>query len=626
MALSLVQAQPANGAEARLLNRLLLLMSKTNEPMAMGDALGNLLDVNQAMCLLMNASREQLLRMRVPDFIVAGEETALRNRSLRKETGTVDGEIDVRRPDGSEFHARFWDVEVQLEGGGARNFIGLSTDATALDSQETNAILRTHFDDSPDGKLIVDANGRTIYANLNHRVIWGLEDVDLQVPFAQRRQNTYLRMSDPSPFKEMFRAIEEDPKSYFECTVHLVTGQSMEVRSVPIVAKSGTLLGRSFSTRDITTEQQREMELRESETRYRSLVSSLPVGVVMHFTDNRIGATNEAAERILGMTRDELLGLSAFDPRWHPIWEDGSPMAPDEHPSVITMTTGEPCKDVVVGLNHVQGAVRWMLVNSVALRDAQGAITGTVISFQDITEQRHAQAALLQTRTAEAFNALASGVAHKVNNSLTTIVGNAYIAGLPENVPAETIESLAEVMAAATDATALVRDLLALSGGARTVPQPVDISKGVQQAVGQLAFNEAERISLALDYSLPSAVFDARALEQVTTIFLRNALEAGTKVTLSTRLEFRTHNRPALTCSTNPAATGHYVAVEVRDDGPGLDPEIVARIFQPFVSTKFAGRGLGLAAAAGIAGSYHSVIEMESSPAGCLARLLIPIR
>ena len=289
---------------------------------------------------------------------------------------------------------------------------------------------------SPDGKLVVDNGGHTIYANQRHLDLWRLTREDMALPFEGRWPKTAANLANPVQFVEMQRAVREGESGQpFE--IETVDGRVIEVRSVALHGDGTRESARSYTTRDITAQRRAERDLRESETRYRTLVSSLPVGVVMQYADGRIGECNAAAERILGLSRGQLLGLSSFDARWHCVDEDGAPIAPDEHPAVVTLRTGEPCHNVVMGVYHVSGTLHWLLVNSEPIASPDGGVEAAVVSFQDVTEQRLGQSALIQSRTAEAFNALASGVAHKINNSLTSIVGNAYLAGLPAGVPDE---------------------------------------------------------------------------------------------------------------------------------------------------------------------------------------------
>ncbi len=146
---------------------------------------------------------------------------------------------------------------------------------------------------------------------------------------------------------------------------------------------------------------QAEGELRASELLYRSVVDNLAKGVVVQDAAGRIIASNPAAREILGLTVDQVTGLTSFDAQWRAIWADGTPTDGNDHPATITRTTGRAVTDVVMGVRHSSGVTRWLQVSSRPLRDtADDTISGVVVSFRDITERRRSDQAL---RDAEAL-------------------------------------------------------------------------------------------------------------------------------------------------------------------------------------------------------------------------------
>jgi diguanylate cyclase (GGDEF)-like protein/PAS domain S-box-containing protein len=138
--------------------------------------------------------------------------------------------------------------------------------------------------------------------------------------------------------------------------------------------------------------QESSQELRESEARYRGVVSTLGEGIVVQDADGRIVECNAAAERLLGLSRDELTGLASADPRWHALHEDGSPFPGEAHPAMVTLRTGHPCRGVVMRVRTDLREDRWILINTEPLtRPRDGAPYGVVASFTDITDVHRAQ-------------------------------------------------------------------------------------------------------------------------------------------------------------------------------------------------------------------------------------------
>jgi diguanylate cyclase (GGDEF)-like protein/PAS domain S-box-containing protein len=129
---------------------------------------------------------------------------------------------------------------------------------------------------------------------------------------------------------------------------------------------------------------------------YRQAFEALAVGMVMQRADGVITLCNAAAERILGLSRDQLLGRASTDPRWRAIREDGSDFPGDQHPAMVCLATGKPQRDVVMGVLKPDGSPRWLLINSEPLANTSGA-SAVLTSFIDITAQRQAEAAQLES-------------------------------------------------------------------------------------------------------------------------------------------------------------------------------------------------------------------------------------
>ncbi len=150
---------------------------------------------------------------------------------------------------------------------------------------------------------------------------------------------------------------------------------------------------------DITESRQAENKLRESEARYSSLVSMLHEGVVLHERSGAIRTWNAAAERILGLTGDQLMGKTSVDPSWGAIHEDGSAFIGETHPNMVALRTGKPQSNVVMGVKKPAGNITWIAINAVPIfapNDSQPE--SVVVSFNDITQQKNAHEALLANR------------------------------------------------------------------------------------------------------------------------------------------------------------------------------------------------------------------------------------
>jgi PAS domain S-box-containing protein len=150
--------------------------------------------------------------------------------------------------------------------------------------------------------------------------------------------------------------------------------------------------------RDITDRKDAEEALRRSEERYRSVIAAMQDGIVLFDADASIRACNASAERILGLSADQMMGRTPMDPRWGAIGEDGSPFPEASRPPLVTLRTGQPCTNVTMGVQRPDGTVTWLSVNSQPLFDPDGTtLAGVVACFADVTEHRRTEEALRQT-------------------------------------------------------------------------------------------------------------------------------------------------------------------------------------------------------------------------------------
>lgn len=245
--------------------------------------------------------------------------------------------------------------------------------------------------------------------------------------------------------------------------------------------------------------------------------------------------------------------------------------------------------------------------------------------------RRRVEARMLQAQKLESLGVLAGGIAHDFNNLLVSVVVNASMAlnELPPESPGR--DNVQQIETAALRAADLARQLLAYSGRGQMVAEPLDLSVLVEEMAGLLEVsipkNVAFRRQLAGD--LPPTQADATQLRQVVMNLVTNAAEAmdheGGLVTvrsgvLEVQRDYFNH-----TYVDDDLPEGRYVYLGVSDTGCGMDEETLTRIFDPFFSTKFSGRGLGLAAVLGIVRGHKGAIKVDSEPGqGTTFKVLFP--
>ena len=127
-----------------------------------------------------------------------------------------------------------------------------------------------------------------------------------------------------------------------------------------------------------------------SENTFRTLYETAPHGVIYQDSSGRITSANPAAQRILGLTLAQMQGLTSMDPRWHAVHEDGSPMPGEQHPAMVALKSGQPVKNVQMGVQLPDGAYVWVLISATPLfKDGQLSQVYTI--FEDVTERHQMQ-------------------------------------------------------------------------------------------------------------------------------------------------------------------------------------------------------------------------------------------
>jgi PAS domain S-box-containing protein len=228
----------------------------------------------------------------------------------------------------------------------------------------------------------------------------------------------------------------------------------------------------------------------------------------------------------------------------------------------------------------------------------------------DTTERHQLQDELRQAQRVESLGVLAGGIAHDFNNLLTGILGNASLAheGLCSDDPARPL--VRNVIAASQRAAELTQQLLAYAGKGLVCHQHLDLCDLVRDLMPLVRPAIPAGVEMVLDLAPTPVTADAGQITQVVMNLIINAAEAlsdsGT-VVVTTGVE-------EVNGVAHRLAPGRYACLRVRDTGCGMDERTLGRIFEPFFSTKFSGRGLGLAATLGIIHSHKGSITVESKP------------
>ncbi len=281
---------------------------------------------------------------------------------------------------------------------------------------------------------------------------------------------------------------------------------------------------------------------------------------------------------------------------------------------------------------------RWLEVTiDPILEDNSTKLIGAVHIVRDVTESiRAAEEKLLleqqfqQTQKLESLGILAGGIAHDFNNILTVIICNC---SLLQQRPAMVAELVPEIDTAAQRAADLCRQMLIYAGKAQPVPTKFNVKTLVEEMVKMLKATINQNVSITLDHSedIPSITADASQIRQVVMNLIINASEAiGTEqgtITVSLTIAAIDAGQSEKDYLGKVITPGSYICLEVTDNGCGMDEGTKRRIFEPFYTTKFSGRGLGMSAVLGIIAAHNGALQLTSQLGfGTTFKVYLPVQ
>lgn len=369
------------------------------------------------------------------------------------------------------------------------------------------------------------------------------------------------------------------------------------------LSRDKTLLVEQISER-----KRAEKALRESEERYRRLVEVSPYAIFIA-RRHRIVFMNHACYRLLkAASPDQIIGRSPFD------FFD-----PEDDPAVIdtfrrALGEGRPLPLIERRILCLDGTIITAELAASPLTDHASAAMQVIL--QDITERKHLEEQVRQSKKMEAVGQLAGGVAHDFNNMLTIIAGHGDLLAEDSTLTDDQRRSIEQIRQACVRASSLTAQLLAFSRRQVMQPKVLNLNDVVANVEPMLRPLVGEHITLftVLSPGLGHVRADPNQLEQVLinlTMNARDAMPDGGTLAIETGdcdLDEDGIARQRL-----DARPGRYVSLRVADTGVGMDEDTLTRIFEPFFTTKPKGKGTGL----GLSTVYGIIKQSGGSIAVC---------
>ena len=392
-----------------------------------------------------------------------------------------------------------------------------------------------------------------------------------------------------------------------------------------------------------------EERQRQSHGLYTAVIGSLAEGVVVQDSDGVIQTCNASATSILGLTVDQIMGRTSLDPVWRTIRPNGTVWPGNEHPAMITLRTGEPQSDVIMGLQRADGSVTWISINTRPWA-TPGDLRppGVVASFQDITARRNSAEQLRQaTAKAEAVNreladtnqqlekAIAHAnqmtlaaesanrakseflatMSHEIRTPMNGVIG---FTNLLQDTPltADQREFVETIRSSGETLLTLINDILDFSKieaeKLMLEQSPFDLPACLEECVRLILPKATEKklkLQVVKNPDLPAVlVGDVSRVRQVVLNLLSNAVKFT--------------DQGGVVIETRPVGKVNgeiQVEIRVSDTGIGIPESKLHRLFQPFsqvdasTTRKYGGTGLGLVISKRLAEAMHGCILVESA-------------
>lgn len=591
------------------------------------DRAGTYVGCNRAMELFLGLPREAILGRTVRDLLPAEEAQVIeaKDEELYRVGGCQCFDAEMRRQDGQRRRIRFskalW---IDAEGGVAGSVCQCQdiTDvelpererleqearqkATLEGVQERDAQFHALFLAGNGTKLLLSPEGGWILdANPAAEAFLGCDLATLR--------SKSIREFNGMDEGELAEALAQTLRTPGEKRLERFRLASGELRDVEVHGAPVEIKGRTYiwATLHDVTEGRRAMEaLKASEERLQSLAESIEVIVLRFDQDGRCTYVNGHYERVTGLPPGPVLA-QAWAKVLHPAdrerilqgWEEARKL--------------EQVHETEFRLRNARDQELWVLGRTTPERDAEGRVLSFLTTCTDITRFRRAEEALRQAATLESLGLMAGSISNDFNNILQAVWTSLdLLATYPEDRD-KAAQALGWARGSLAKAKRITEFIQQYSGNGASRPVPVDLGERVAAfAAGWAQPTPDIHLETVSVPDLPQVLVDPDQLTQCLKAMVGNAVEALGERQGSIRVLVR---RPASFSAGSGAwvlrpQPGEVVELVVENDGPSIPRENLQRIFDPYYTTKEAGRGLGLASVLGIVRAHRGGLWVESMP------------
>ncbi|MFH6971577.1 PAS domain S-box protein [Flavobacterium petrolei] len=579
------------------------LVEQASDAIFINNVSGELLEVNESACLLLGYSKEELCTKNLQDLyskeelksrpimleeLLGGEKTLIERNMLHRDGTLISVEITAKMIVDGRIVAIVRDVTQRKK----------SED----DFRKMNKKLEAIIGALPDLLFEVNIEGKIF--NYHSR-----RDDLLAFPPKAFLGKTFSEVLPPDVSNLCISAIREaSEKGYSTGRQYSLELPSdlhwFELSIAPMQESQDDEMHYICLSRDITAAKKSDWALLKSEERYRGLLNNLDAGIVVHAPDTSVVVNNMKAAELLGLTDNQMRGITAFDATWNFLNEDNTVMSFERYPVNQIVATKKALKNFRFGVSRpITNDVVWLLINGYPDMDANGEIYEIVISFIDISDQKVMEMELVKAKElAEAANKaktdFLANMSHEIRTPLNGIIGFTHLL-MKSNLKKNQSAYMKTVNESAISLMDIVNDVLDFSkiesGKLELNIEEINLFKLTNQVINLFKYQaDLKKIDLILDInkSIPQYILaDSVRLKQILVNLLSNAIKFT---------NFGEIRLDITEIETNEKKWS-IIMFSVKDTGVGIKTVNNEKIFNSFVQEdnstnhKFGGTGLGLA-------------------------------
>lgn len=466
------------------------------------------------------------------------------------------------------------------------------------------------LDKAPYGVGLLDPDGHLVHSNAEMKRITGFDRHDIG------NLDRWFELAYPD-LETRRRAIRAWRRGG--------TGDGRS-RIFPIVCKDGTRKwvefrrtavpdeGTVVTLSDVTERERIQQQIRRAKEEWERTFDAIEDFLTIQDREMRLVRVNLAVARAVGVEPGELIGKKCY--QLFPGNEDPCPNCPG----------GKTMEDHLPHSAEVEpkGSGKVFSVTTWPIFDDSGGFAGMVHAAKDITGQRQMEDELLRAQKLESIGILAGGIAHDFNNILTAVLGNISLARMTSGGPKERLnERLDKAEKASLAARDLTRQLLTFAKGGAPILKTESIEACIRDSVSFVTRGAKVKVVYDIAKDLRAVEADKAQITQVINNLVINAIQAmprgGTLTVTAVNQDLTEDGILSRT------AGAHGVKISIADEGVGIEPEFLSKIFDPYFTTKPGGSGLGLATAFSIIKRHQGHLSVESTVGrGTVFHVLLP--